>query len=271
MIFPVIELFKSIQGEGVFTGHPSIFVRVTGCNLRCVFNGSECDTPYTSHRPEKARYSFDDTVEFIRENCSIRHIVITGGEPLLYMEGLNLLVDMIGRVYAESGNAKPVVTVETNGTLPIDFDCYGHLRNISLWSISPKLESSEPHEWDGVSAEWVKRHRDTRYDRKIFTGNIRSLLVNGNTAVQLKFVYTGRECVDEIKRNYLSLAEEIAGELYGNSLPLAERITVMLMPEGTSPVDIAAKRDEMIEYCISEGWVYCTRLHISLFGNERGK
>jgi organic radical activating enzyme len=45
MNFPVLEMFHSIQGEGIFTGAPSIFIRVAGCNLRCVFKGSRCDTP----------------------------------------------------------------------------------------------------------------------------------------------------------------------------------------------------------------------------------
>ena len=56
MNFPVIEMFTSIQGEGKWTGSPSFFVRVSGCNLRCCFKGSICDTPYSSYNPEKTPY-----------------------------------------------------------------------------------------------------------------------------------------------------------------------------------------------------------------------
>lgn len=265
MIFPVIELFKSIQGEGRYSGYPSIFVRVTGCNLRCVFRGEECDTPYTSHRPEAARYGMAECVDFVRENCHIGHVVITGGEPLLYMAGVDAFIGQIEDVYAETGRGKPVVTVETNGSIPIDFDSFVHLREVSLWSISPKLSSSEPDERDGVPAEWVARHRSARYDRGIFTANVSGILNRTPASVQLKFVYTDSGCTDEIKRDYLYPATEacaICNEDNG-------RMTVMLMPEGTSQERINAKRDEMIECCIREGWVYCTRLHITLFGNER--
>ena len=267
MNFPVIELFRSIQGEGRYTGYPSIFVRLTGCNLRCVFKGAECDTPYTSHRAEAARYGVDECLNFIRENRHIKHIVITGGEPLLYLPGINSFIEEAEKIYAGRGNGAPVITVETNGTVPIDFDRYGHMRNVSLWSISPKLSSSEPSEQDGVPSEWVVRHKRDRYDRNVFTGNIRNILSDGNALLQLKFVYTDSGCVPEIKRDYLNPISEIPGM----SPACRERITVMLMPEGTSPEEITAKRDEMTDCCIKEGWVYCTRLHISLFGNEREK
>lgn len=267
MIFPVIELFKSIQGEGRYTGYPSIFIRVTGCNLRCVFNGEECDTPYTSHRPEAARYGFEECITFIKENCHIRHIVITGGEPLLYMSGINSLIEEAVKIYAENEKEAPVITVETNGTLPLDLVRYEHLRSVSLWSISPKLSSSEPKESDGVPAEWVKRHRENRYDRKIFTDNIGKILSSGEAHIQLKFVYTDSGCINEIKENYICPVTAICG----NRKPDPERIAVMIMPEGVSPEKINAKRDEMIACCIREGWIYCTRLHITLFGNERGK
>ena len=55
-VIPVLEMFVSIQGEGKYTGEPSLFIRVSGCNLRCVFGGTRCDTPYSSFETEKPIY-----------------------------------------------------------------------------------------------------------------------------------------------------------------------------------------------------------------------
>src|SRR5829696_6830310 len=96
----IAEIYVSRQGEGLLTGTPSVFVRASGCNLRCWF----CDTPYTSWQPEGEDWSLEaivDEVERLRawggplagpENhgrrdarpTAIGHVVITGGEPMLY-------------------------------------------------------------------------------------------------------------------------------------------------------------------------------------------
>src|SRR5438876_7663457 len=82
------EIYSSLQGEGLLTGTPSVFIRTSGCNLRCWF----CDTPYTSWEPEGEDWSVEEIVEDVNravpaaENPRIRHIVITGGEPTLFAE-----------------------------------------------------------------------------------------------------------------------------------------------------------------------------------------
>ena len=72
---------QSVQGEGLLTGVPSVFVRTSGCNLRCWF----CDTPYTSWSPEGGDMSTDEIVAQVEEWDST-HVVVTGGEPMLWAE-----------------------------------------------------------------------------------------------------------------------------------------------------------------------------------------
>src|SRR6266550_7990932 len=75
----IAEIFYSIQGEGILAGVPSVFVRSSGCNLRC----SWCDTPYTSWKPEGDDRSIDMIVDQVTAFSAARHVVITGGEPMI--------------------------------------------------------------------------------------------------------------------------------------------------------------------------------------------
>src|SRR5947208_17059058 len=77
----IAELFYSIQGEGALVGVPSFFIRTSGCNLRC----SWCDTPYTSWRPEGTELTLDRILEDVQA-CPARHVVVTGGEPMIAPE-----------------------------------------------------------------------------------------------------------------------------------------------------------------------------------------
>src|SRR2546426_10236001 len=77
----VAELFYSIQGEGKLAGVPSVFVRASGCNLRCVW----CDTPYASWNPEGEDVAVDQIVRRVGEFGS-RHVVVTGGEPMIMLD-----------------------------------------------------------------------------------------------------------------------------------------------------------------------------------------
>ena len=74
----IADLFYSIQGEGILAGVPSAFVRTTGCNLRCSF----CDTPYTSWAPEGETFTVAQILDRLAAYPT-RHVVLTGGEPLL--------------------------------------------------------------------------------------------------------------------------------------------------------------------------------------------
>jgi 7-carboxy-7-deazaguanine synthase len=139
----VVEIFDSIQGEGIYVGMPSTFVRLAGCNQRC----SWCDTAYA----QDSNVGENLTLEEIIDQIHFQHVVITGGEPLL---------QPIESLVAQLADNK--VTVETNGTIyPLNSDlrCL-----VSLWSVSPKLPSSlyEPslevlkQFVDDVAIEWLQ-------------------------------------------------------------------------------------------------------------------
>lgn len=136
----IAEIYDSLQGEGFLTGTPSVFVRTSGCNLRCRY----CDTPFASWNPEGDDLSVDEVVSAVEE-LGHRYVVLTGGEPMLFAE----LVPLCDRLQAQGKH----ITIETAGTLSLPLEC-------DLMSISPKLANSTP--WD-VSQRWLDRHEKTRH------------------------------------------------------------------------------------------------------------
>ncbi len=146
----ISEIFYSVQGEGSLIGVPSIFVRTTGCNLRC----SWCDTPYTSWNPVGEDFTLDEIVSKTDQYKAANHVVITGGEPLIAPG----IVELSKR-YREQGKH---ITFETAGTLTAPVEC-------DLMSISPKLANSTPegpfrnqHERLRLNPETL-RHLTTNY------------------------------------------------------------------------------------------------------------
>src|ERR1700684_3793762 len=99
------EIFYSIQGEGILAGIPSVFLRTSGCKLRCTW----CDTPYTSWKPEGEDLSLDNILADVHEHGST-HVVVTGGEPMIQQDmvqltrrlkdfGLHITIETAGTVY----------------------------------------------------------------------------------------------------------------------------------------------------------------------------
>jgi 7-carboxy-7-deazaguanine synthase len=121
----IAEIFYSVQGEGGLVGVPSIFIRTSGCNLRC----SWCDTPYASWHPEGEELSIGRILELTTEYRAARHVVLTGGEPMI-MPGI---VELSERLRERGLH----VTIETAGTVHVPVAC-------DLMSISPKLSNSTP-------------------------------------------------------------------------------------------------------------------------------
>ena len=120
----ISEIFYSVQGEGILAGVPSVFVRVSGCNLRC----SWCDTPYASWNPEGQERSVESIVETVR-GFGADYAVITGGEPMIFPD-----VVALSHGLTSSGMH---ITIETAGTVFQPVAC-------DLMSISPKLGNSTP-------------------------------------------------------------------------------------------------------------------------------
>ena len=154
----IAELFYSVQGEGMLVGMPSIFVRTSGCNLRCGF----CDTPYTSWNPEGRNQSVEDILQQIKQyDC--KYVVLTGGEPMIAPE--------IELLCAKLKEAEYHITIETAATVfkPIQAD---------LMSLSPKLANSTPAKESG----WAERHEQDRINLEV----IRQFMEQ--YAYQFKFV-----------------------------------------------------------------------------------
>src|SRR5215831_18622011 len=115
----IAEIFYSLQGEGSLVGVPSVFVRTSGCNLRC----SWCDTPYTSWRPEGTDLTLDQILDEVDAHPA-RHVVVTGGEPMIAPD----ILALTQRLRARNLH----ITIETAGTVFEPVAC-------DLMSISPKL------------------------------------------------------------------------------------------------------------------------------------
>lgn len=137
----IAEIYASRQGEGFLTGTPSVFVRASGCNLRCVF----CDTPFASWWPEGEEYTVDEIVARVLE-LEAEHVVFTGGEPMIFREAVDL-------TKALSGLGRHI-TIETAGTRYLSVAC-------DLMSISPKLANSTPSVEQNPA--WAVRHERRRH------------------------------------------------------------------------------------------------------------
>ena len=224
----IAEIFYSIQGEGVLAGVPSAFVRTSGCNLRCTW----CDTPYTSWEPEGENRSIDEIAAAVA-SFRAAHVVITGGEPMIAPEIIELT-----RTFRGAGLH---ITIETAGTVFAPVEC-------DLMSISPKLANSTPHERDG--GRWAAQHDRLRYQPDVLQQLMRAY------EYQLKFVVTSPADLEEIE----AMRERLD----------VDRARVILMPEGTSAEVLRERAVWLTEVCKRSGYRYGPRLHVEVWGNRRG-
>lgn len=229
----ISEIFYSIQGEGELTGVPSVFVRTSGCNLRC----SWCDTPYASWSPEGPEMSVDEIVDEVSKHPT-RYVVLTGGEPMV-AKGIHDLASKL----RELGKH---ITIETAATIaPEGIAC-------DLASLSPKLSNSTPAAGT-IEEAWIKRHEERRLQPEVIRDWISAY------HHQLKFVVSEDPQIAEIEELLAQISPE-------NTRP--DR--VQLMPEGRTVDELRHKTSSLLDLCKQRGYRYCNRLHIELFGNTRG-
>lgn len=225
----VCEIYHSVQGEGLLAGTPSVFIRSSGCNLRCWF----CDTPFASWEPEGNNLSVAEILEKISP-YDAQHIVITGGEPMLWPE----LADLCGQLK----NQHRHITIETAGTVFLDLPC-------DLMSISPKLATSAPQ--PNTPNGWHQRHEATRHQPQIVQQLMRL------APYQLKFVVDSPADAAEVLE-YLHLLTNV------------DRDRVMLMPQGMTVDAVDQQAEWLIPWCQHHEVRYCDRAHLRWFGNQRG-
>lgn len=232
---PINERFVSVQGEGLLVGVPSSFVRVSGCNLRCAW----CDSPQTSWAPTGAPQTLDELEAFCA--AGPRHVVLTGGEPLLFAE----LATLSRRLRARGHH----VTIETAATV------LQPGAEADLMSISPKLAHSVPTERDPV---WAARHESRR--RRVDV--IATLM---EQPWQLKFVV--RTTSPTALRDDLA---EIQALLDALAVTSDHYDRVLLMPECIDPAQLGAAYAALVEPCRTTGFRLGERLHIAIFGHRPG-
>ena len=225
----IADLFFSIQGEGRLMGMPSAFVRTTGCPLRCAW----CDTEYTSWQPQGEMMTVAEILTRLAE-FPTRHVVVTGGEPLIAPGIEELCAGLHRRGYH--------ITIETAAVLFKDVAC-------DLASLSPKLTNSIPYRREG--GRWAARHDKQRLRLDV----IQEFMERSD--YQLKFVIEQAEDVEE--------ARTIVAQLRG-----VDPAKVLLMPQGVRHEELARCGLWLAEICKRYGYRFCPRLHIELYGNRRG-
>ena len=230
------EIFASLQGEGPSAGKPCAFVRLSRCNLACVW----CDTAYTwrfagDNRPHRAGLAYEraanqvtlDKADVAQRIAALGkpRLVVTGGEPLLQGPALARMLALLPDMAIE---------IETNGTVapPPALDAL-----VRQYNVSPKLaHSGNPAELALVPerlAHWAAEPR-----------------------AFFKFVIAEAADVGEV----LVLAER-------HAIP---RERIYLMGEGTDPVTLAARERWLAQVCLAENLTLSKRLHIELYGDTRG-
>jgi 7-carboxy-7-deazaguanine synthase len=235
-----LQVAGTIQGEGKLVGVPSLFVRLAGCNLRCQWNLSDggistCDTSYANDGTGFSTWhEVKEVVDVVINNLdNIRHVVITGGEPLLQKDSL---IEFC-RLLKSKKNIH--ITIETNGTIeagPLD-------EFIDLYSVSPKLSN----------AVVVKSGQLPLYDVQSFIDSVRR---SSNKDLQIKFVVSDYSEEDKIK-NFLDKFINWNDE------------DIMIMPAGTTNEILHRSSKPALAIAVKNGWRFTSRLHITLFGDKR--
>ena len=224
----VNEIFKSIQGEGPNFGKPAIFLRTAQCNLKCVW----CDTKYTwdwknyDFQKEVKEMTIDEVKDAILD-LEIKHLVITGGEPLLQQDDLADLLSFL----------KPdfYVEVETNCTI-LPNKMLTDL--IDQWNVSPKTKNS------GNPLELCENN-----ECYYFFANQENCF--------FKYVVENESDIPEIKK-------------FVTKYNIPEN-RVQLMTQASTKEEISMKEKSISELAKLHNFSFSPRLHVAMWGSQRGK
>lgn len=239
----VSEAFYSIQGEGPTMGHPSVFLRLTACNLTCSsWSYVDPDTGEHLGCDSKAvwrtgnRMSFNQIIDhwsdqgWLDSLAAGAHLIVTGGEPMLQQEGL---VGFLNRLFQEVDYV--YVEVETNGTIKptVEFDKY-----IEQYNVSAKLSNNGDPREKRINPEALEWHAE----------RVKSIF---------KFVISAEQDLDEM-RNDFEFEYDIPSD------------RIYLMPEGGSSIELDKKSQWIAELCKSFNYNYSDRLQIRIWGEVTG-
>ena len=224
----VNEIFKSIQGEGPNFGKPAIFLRTAQCNLKCTW----CDTKYTwdwknyDFSKEVKEMTIDEVKDAITE-LEIKHLVITGGEPLLQQDDLADLLSFL----------KPdfYVEVETNCTI-LPNKMLTDL--IDQWNVSPKTKNS------GNPLELCENNECYYF------------FANHENAF-FKYVVEDETDIPEIKK-------------FVTKYKIPEK-RVQLMTQASTKEEISMREKSISKLAKSHNFAFSPRLHVAMWGSQRGK
>lgn len=278
MNIKVSELFTSLQGESLWTGTPSLFIRTFGCNFKCQGFGmprgqlsneylnvdpskypnydqlplvhTGCDS-YPSWDPRFKKlsktYTIEQLVDRIQQMLPNQrfgpvHLIFTGGEPLLgWQKQYIALLDLI----AERDMDLFDITFETNGTKNLEpaFAQYLNSRPSirKTFSISSKLPSSGEKWEDAIRPDVVKQY--TSID---------------NSICYFKWVCSDPQDLEDVFRAKAEYAEA------GINIP------IYLMPAGGTDKLYNTNKQWLSQVCLENGFRYSARLHIDLYGNSWG-
>ncbi len=186
MKLSISEVFYSIQGEGPTTGYPSVFVRLGGCNLMCGGMGTQfdgelhnatwrCDTieVWMKALLKNVTEVLGDIEHKALSNGT--HIIITGGEPMMQQNGIELFINYLKNLYPNI-----YIEIETNGTIKPSVSLQ---QNVNQWNCSPKLSNSG------------------NYISQYF--NLDTIIELNKLNTQFKFVVSTNQDWEEIKSLYL--------------------------------------------------------------------
>ncbi len=254
-----LPIAGTIQGEGKLAGMPSLFIRLGGCNLRCIWQMpdgtfSRCDTPYASFDSDTFKQlETTEVVKLVRQNLGpLKHAVITGGEPLLQKDALAELLRNLKQ------ELELHLTIETNGTLFAEEVA----RHIDLFSVSPKLSNSTPspeklEAYNLRPSGPLSFHGKKRRNLAVLQRYI-DLCNSTDKEMQLKFVVGKTTDINEIKEDFLT--------------PLKgwQPQDILLMPLGANREELDKTTPMVLEQAIANGWRFAPRIHIDLFGPIAG-